>query len=238
MIKNKSLHRALLILAILFILLPSSCFAAGDGSGNGNSKGLGENKDIPLTLKSCSIKNNDDNVHLNETIQLNFNKNVCNVTVLSNNKMCFHLTDESGSAVAIKLIFPDTQVQQEHKREVFIIPAENLEPNSQYRISVDNTLKAKNGVFIDKAHTVTFNTGTELTDEENSILKALGENIITYEASSDESSDSAPINVSDLDDISDTTEPELNTAVIITAAVLLVLILVFTVLFILFKRRK
>lgn len=235
MIKNKSLYY-LLITIVVFIFLAAPCqiFAdSGDGSGDGDGKGLGENKDIALTLESSSVKNNATDIPLNETFQLNFNKNVSNVTVLSNNKMCFHLTDETGTAVPIKLIFPDTQVQQDYKREVFIIPAENLNPNTQYCIYVDNTLCAKNGTYIDNAHTITFTTGTELTDKENKVLIELGENIITYETA-----DSVPINTSDLDDISEDTGSNTGYIAVIAAVVLLIVIILFTAFFIISKRRK
>lgn len=240
MTKNKSLYYLFITIIIIFLLsTPLAVFAGnGDGSGKGDGSGLGKNKDIALTLESSSVKNNEVNIAINETFQLNFNKNICNVTVLSNNKMCFHLTDESGIAVPIKLVFPDTQVQQDHKKEVFIIPAEDLDPNTQYRISVDSTLSAKNGTYIDNAHTITFTTGTERTNKENKILKKLGDNIITYETAYSETADSVPINKSDLDSVADDTDSGIGHVAVIAAIALIAIIIIFTVFIIISKRRK
>lgn len=242
MVKNKSLYYLFIaITVVIFLSAPCQSFAGsggGDDSGNGDGSGKGKNKDIVLTLESGSVKNNASNVHLNETFQLNFNKNVCNVTVLAHNKMCFHLTDESGATVPIQLIFPDTQVQRDYKREVFIIPTQDLAPNTQYRISVDSTLSAKNGTYIDNAHTITFTTGTKRTDKENKILKNLGENTIVYETSFSETADSVPINKSDLDSVADDTDSGIGHVAVIAAIALIAIIIIFTVFIIISKRRK
>ena len=232
--RSKSVIIALL-LCFIFIFSSIPVFAdGGDGTGDGN----GENKDIALTLESSSVANGDTGVALNETIQLDFNKNICNVTVLADNKKCFHLTDENGDAVSIKLIFPDNQVQQEYRRQVFIRPAENLQPYSQYRISVDSTLMAKNGTYIDNAHTITFTTGTALTDEENAILKELGDYIITYETAYGETADSVPVDVTGLDDVSEDQGPDMGPIARIAVIILVLIVIIFTAAVIVIKRKK
>lgn len=237
MINNKFLRRIIIIAVFLFTLSPISAFADG-GDGSGDGKGLGENKDIVLTLESSSIKDNSSNIAINETIQLDFNKNICNITVLANNKMCFHLTDENGNTVPIKLIFPDDQFQQDYKRQVFIIPQQDLESNSCYRIAVDSALTAKNGTLIDNAHTITFTTGSDRTNAENKALKELGENIVTYETAYSETGDSVPVNKDGLDESSNKSAPD--TAFIAKAAaiVIILIIVLFTSAFIIFKRKK
>ena len=237
-----SKHKKSCIITILLCIImasTSSVFAdGGDGTGSGDGSGNGENKDIPLTLISSSVKNGDSNVTLNETIQLDFNKNICNVTVLSNNKLCFHLTDADGNAVAIKLIFPDNQVQREYRKQVFIQPAEDLKPETSYRIAVDNTVMAKNGTVIDNAHTISFTTGTHRTDEENKILKDLGDYIITYETASGENANSVPVNKDGLDDVSEESGPDMASIARIAAVVLIILIIAFTAAFIIIRRKK
>ena len=238
MINNKLLCR-IIIAVLLATLIPTVAFAdGGDGSGDGDGKGLGENKDIVLTLENSSVSDNASNVAINETIQLDFNKNICNITVLANNKMCFHLTDGNGDAVPIKLIFPDDQVQQDYKRQVFIIPQQDLESNSRYRIAVDNTLTAKNGTLIDNAHTITFTTGSNRTNAENKALKKLGENIVTYETAYSETGDSVPVNKNGLDENSGKSEH--NTAFIAKAATIaiILIIVIFTSILIFFRRKK
>lgn len=232
--------RSILLIAVLVCLLIPSCVSAdgGDGTGDGDGQGLGINKDIALTLEKSSVPDGASDVAVNETIQLDFNKNICNITVLSNNKMCFHLTDPDGKAVPIRLIFPDDQVQHDYKKQAFIIPQQDLESNTQYRISVDSTLLAKNGTAIDNAHTITFTTGTGRTDEENEALQELGDYIVTYETSYSETEDSVPVNKDDLDDVSEDTGTDAGSIARIAAAVLIVIIIVFTAVFIIIRRRK
>lgn len=234
-----------IILAMFLVLFTASAgivFAEdgdGTGGGSGDGSGNGKNRDIPLTLVSSSVKDGDTGVPLDPVIQLDFNKNVSNITVLANNKKCFHLTEEGGEAVPIKLTFPDTQLQQDYKKQVFITPKEKLSPETSYRISVDNKVTAKNGMAIDNAHTITFTTGTKATSEENAILKKLGDfNTVTYETAYGETADSVPVNVSDLDDPSE--DSGLDTAFIarIAAAAVSLLIIVFTAVFIMLRRKR
>ena len=239
MFTHKKSRLALLVLCILMAFAASPVFAdGGNGTGSGDGSGNGENKDIPLTLESASITDGAQNVALNETIQLNFNKNICNVTVLANNKLCFHLTDSDGNAVAIKLIFPDNQVQKDYRKQVFIQPAEDLNPESEYRIAIDNTVMAKNGTTIDNAHTITFTTGIQHTGKENKILKELGDYIVTYETASGENANSVPVNKDGLDDVSEESGPDTASIARIAAVVLIVLIIAFTAVFIIIRRKK
>lgn len=235
MLKHSKRYLISLIVCLLLLLTASPAFAeGGDGTGGGN----GQNRDIPLTLKSASIADGAEDVAVNETIQLNFNKNICNVTVLANNKKCFHLTDEDGNAVSIRLIFPDNQVQKDYRREVFIQPAADLEKNSKYRVSVDSTVKAKNGMTIDNAHTFTFTTGSSRTDKENNVLKKLGENVITYETAYGETADSVPVDKSGLADSSQSREPDTGSIAKIAAIILILVVIGFTIVFIVLRRRK
>lgn len=235
MFHKKSSCFMVVILCLLFALNAVSAFAEdGDGTGGGD----GKNRDIPLTLENASIADGAADIAVNETIQLNFNKNICNVTVLANNKTCFHLTDENGTAVPIRLIFPDNQVQKDYRREVFVRPARDLAKNARYRLSVDSTLRAKNGMTMDNAHTLDFITGTRRSDAENKILKKLGQNIITYETAYRETGDSVPVDKSGLDAPSSDRGPAAGTMAKIAAAILILVILGFTAVLFILKRRK
>lgn len=224
-----------MFLCLLLLLTAVPAFAEG---GDGTGGGSGKNRDIPLTLESASIADGATGVAINETIQLNFNKNICNVTVLSNNKKCFHLTDANGEAVPIKLIFPDNQVQKDYRREVFIQPAEELKKNASYKVSVDSTLKAKNGTTIDNAYVFTFTTGSSRTDRENKILKKLGNFVITYETAYGETADSVPVNKEGLDDVSQEQGPDTGSIAKIAAVVLILLIIAFTIAVVILRRKR
>lgn len=239
MSKHKELRYFLLIFLLALLLLPASSFAEnGDGTGGGNGQGIGANKDIALTLVKSSVADGATDVAVNETIQLDFNKNICNITILADNKKCFHLTDASGEAVAIKLIFPDDQIQHDYKKQVFLIPQEDLASNTQYKVSVDSTLKAKNGTTIDNAHTFTFTTGSSRTDAENKVLKKLDENIVTYETAYGETADSVPVDKSGLDDVSQEQEPDTGSIARIAAVILILVVVVFTAVFLVLRRRR
>lgn len=230
--------RFVILFTLLFVLSASFVYAdGGDGSGDGDGQGNGLNRNIPLTLKSSSVDDGATNVAVNETIQLSFNKNICNITVLSNNRTCFHLTDEAGEAVSIKLIFPDTQVQKDYRREVFIKPAEDLDPNTSYEIAVDSTLIAKNGMTLDNAHVFSFTTGTSHTNKENAILEKLGENVITYETVYGKTADSVPVNQSELNALSEDSEPDTGFIAKIAAAVFILILIVFIVVFLVLRRK-
>ncbi len=235
MSKNKRHSYILLIALLVFTLVPATAFAEG---GDGNGQGLGLNRDVALTLEKSSIAANAANVPLNPTIQLDFNKNICNVTELANNKKCFHLTDADGNAVAIKLVFPDNQVQQDYKQEAFLIPLEDLEPDTSYQVAVDSTLQAKNGTTIDNAHTFTFTTGSKRTKQENPVLKKLGENIIAYETAYPETADSVPVDKTGPEDITEGQKPDTGSIASIAAIILILLVVVFTAILLILKRRK
>lgn len=239
MIKHKgssSIARFILFLCLLcaFALSASCSFAESDSPGSGS----GQNRDIALTLESCSLSDGQTDVAVDETIQLNFNKNICNITVLAVNKQCFHLTDEAGNPVAIHLIFPDNQVQQEYRRQVFIRPVSALEKHTRYKITVDRTLTAKNGTPIDNAHTLSFTTGTGKANGENAVLEALGENIITYETAYGETADSIPIDKSGLDEPAAEESMDTGTAARLGAGILVLIAAAFTVFLIMKRRRK
>ena len=169
---------ACLMALIMIMAMPASVVFASGGDGSGG----GKNKNLPFKMDYCSVENGAQDISLNETIQMDFSKNVCNVLVLADNKKCFHLTDEDGNAVTIRLTFPDDQVQHDYKRQVFITPVEEMYPLSEYKLSVDNTLKAKNGKTLEEPVVIKFTTGTVTTEETNVILDTLGENIVSYES--------------------------------------------------------
>lgn len=232
-------HKRFYFLSILFCMI----FALGAlpalaSNGDGTGGGSGSNSDIALTLESSSVADGASGVALNETIQLNFNKNICNITVLPNNKKCFHLTEEGGETAAIRITFPDNQVQNTYRRQVFLTPLENLKENTAYRISVDRTLTAKNGTVIDNAHTITFTTGSKTTSAENKILKKLGDYVVSYELSLSETGDSVPVDKSLPDNPSADSEDSVASLALITGTILILIVCIFIILFILKRKRK
>ncbi|MCI8646134.1 MAG: hypothetical protein HFE76_04855 [Firmicutes bacterium] len=218
------------VFCILLLTSPAS-FAGSGAPGSGS----GQNRDVPLTLESSSVSDGQADIPVNETIQLNFNKNICNITVLAANKKCFHLTDEAGSPVAIRLLFPDDQVQRKYRRQAFIQPVSELDENARYKITVDRTLTAKNGTPIDNAYIITFTTGSGKANRENAVLKELGSSIVAYETAYSETPDSVPVNRSGLDAPAEEKAMDTGATAKIGACVLLLVVILFTIF--LMKRR-
>ena len=186
-----SIWRSLAFSLLLLLVVTAGAFAdVGDQSGSGS----GQNSDIPLTLLSSVPGDSASDVLLDTTIELYFNKNICNVSVLENNRTCFHLTSEAGEVIPVTLTFPDDQVQQTYKRDVFLTPKESLQPDTRYRVAVDRTLTAKNGTTIDNAHVFEFVTGEGTGAELPAELAALGElGIRTFDSALPETEDSVPL---------------------------------------------
>ena len=168
------------VLVLILALFCASAFAGGLRTENSDVPDEDDLNPNALTLTGSSTPNGARNVPLNPVIQLNFNKNVVNFVVAGDNALSYHLVDDNQNSVPIRIIVPDDQMQQAVKRNVFIIPEENLLPNTIYTLAVDNTLTAKNGDRIDDAHTIVFKTGAQLESKTNPLLASLGNDILTF----------------------------------------------------------
>ncbi len=239
-------YAVILLLTIVFVPFAHAASSSIDyienGSGSGNGSGQGKNADIALTLVSSTIEDGDTNVPLEPVLQLNFNKNVVNISVLEKNSKCFHLVDAGGTPVPINIIFPDDQMQTTYKRNVFILPQENLDTNSRYELAVDSILRAKNGSIIDNAHTIIFTTGVAATGGQNEALLELGDNIIEYNTALAKTEYSVPHaqEVQNLDETRQTSAKQSMDINQLSSILLIVIAVAFigTTLFIILQKRK
>ena len=230
-----------LLMTFIFVLVSAGSVMASDGSGNGSAgsgdgSGQGKNKNIPLTLRKSVPADEAQDIPTDVTIELHFNKNICHITVMENNKQCFHLTDENGEVIPVTLTVPDDQVQRTYKQDAFLTPAKPLAPGTRYRIAVDSTLQAKNGNSIDNAHVIEFTTGDKSGARVPAELTELGEmQILTYEIAYPENENSVPKAQPDAVD-----EPEsgisMRTVSIIALCVIILIIVVSSLIAV--KRRK
>ncbi|MGI6736579.1 MAG: Ig-like domain-containing protein [Anaerovoracaceae bacterium] len=216
--------RVLLSLLILFALLLTTGLAGAD---NGGGDGSGGGKNITFALIGTEPKDGEKDVPRDVQIVLHFNKNICNVAVLDNNKTCFHLTDGKEHVVPITLIFPDDQVQKDYKRDVVIKPQKKLRADTSYRIAVDRTVQAKNGSQLDNACRITFTTGSSTGAEEPAMLTALGSSVQTFDTALPETEDSIPVH-----------HMSMNTMAMLTAAGILVILILAAYFFIRRRRRR
>lgn len=166
-----------LLIALIVLVSAQPIFAANTRTTDPEND---EDDSTSFTLETCSIKNLDSNIPLDPIIELDYNKNVVNISVTQNNIGCFHLVDENRESIPIELIFPDDQLQQDVKRNIFIRPKADLDPETTYTLIIDDSLMAKNGSYIDKAYKYVFTTGISRAQESNTLLDSLGDNIVIY----------------------------------------------------------
>lgn len=234
------IRRGRFVLCLLCLIIVLGCFASAaavktssDPAETAAEPDEDDNGE-PFTLGSTSIRNGSKDVALDVTIQLDFNKNIVNVAVAQNNIACYHLTSRDGSVVPIRIIMPDDQLQRVYKRSVFIQPQAELAPNTEYTLTVDNTLTAKNGNVLDQFYDITFTTGTAAAGERNEILTELGDNIVTYTSD-------LPVPVRNTEPVT-AEEPvdsgaALETVSVVLAAVIVAVIIAVTVAYMLMRRR-
>ena len=180
---RKIFHGLLMTLALL-LLISQPVQAAPAYTDNAdivyNDDDLDEGSGRYLTLLTSSIAEGDRGIATNPLIQLDFNKNVVNFSILRENLASLHLVDATGTSVPLQVVFPDDQLQVQVKRVIFIYPQSTLEADAQYSLIIDNTLRSKNGDYIDMAYRIKFTTGNQEMAQENALLTSLGLNILTY----------------------------------------------------------
>lgn len=139
----------------------------------------------PLSLTSSTVVDGDTNLSIHPVIELQFSGKVDDLTVVSQNKDCFHLQDTTGMVVPLQVIFPDVQVQTRLVNHIFLVPAQELLPGATYTLTIDSTLSDKKSHTLVQSYPITFTTGTDelyARGAENEDLLSLGEDIITYES--------------------------------------------------------
>lgn len=145
-----------------------------------------------FVLELSSIKNGESDVPRNPIFTLNFSKNIADISVMVSNSTSFHLVDETGSTIPIRVIFPDGEMQRAYRDQLFVEPKEHLNPNSSYSLVIDNTLQAKNGETIDDAYVFTFTTSDQINNPDESVLLKLGDEIMPFDVALDLSEASVP----------------------------------------------
>lgn len=142
-----------------------------------------------LALSKSSVVSDDTDISRNVIIELDFNKNICDLQVLKSNADSVHLLDKDNNPVAIKIIFPDTQVQTSYKRQIFVTPTDTLRANENYTLVIENTLVSKDGEKLNKTYLLRFTTGESDKKEENSVLSLLQDDVMEFESNSPVSSE-------------------------------------------------
>lgn len=139
------MRRALFVLLAALCLLTSAA-SAEDGAG----------KAQPLSLSSSSVADGATNVAADTAIQLDFTKNVVNLTVKDNNMTCFSVTDSAGAAVPIVVSMGDDQVDRDVRNTIYVSPAQAWPAGETLTLTISGDLMAKNGTSMGTARTLRF----------------------------------------------------------------------------------
>lgn len=188
------------IIAIILLLIFSLSMTVAYGE-DGEGEGGGANKDKPLTLVSSSIANGQKDVSISPRITLEFNKNVVNMSVASNNKSCFSMSSESGEAVAVTAEMGDDQVDPTVKRIITVVPQSNLKSGVKYTLTISGKLKAKNGTTVGQATSISFTTAGVKESQAPTENK-----VAVKEISGEEKTETEKINLTTDQAIKETTE--------------------------------
>lgn len=163
------INKKILLASILFLVFSLNLvgFAGqGDGSGGGYN--------IPLALKSASIKNGET-VESKPNIKLEFNKNVVNFKVRDNNKKSIKLYDSNNKAISTIIDMKDDQVEPDKRRDIYVSPKESLR-DGKYILVVEKTLSSKSDMKLKEKVEINFNVG-KTSDIDNHWAKKDIENL-------------------------------------------------------------
>lgn len=162
MIKRNQKYGILAILMVVMLLFSSATgYAKGDGSGGGSGDGSGggPGKSEPLVITSCDVDGATD-VAVDKTIELTFNKNVADVTVLDQNAECISLQDADGNPAKYTV----TADEEFEARQILHINCE-LDPDTTYTLNVTKDVTARNMKNkLDKDYSFTFTTAAAAGD--------------------------------------------------------------------------
>lgn len=140
-----------MVMEVCFATSFSCVFAAKDGSGGGPGPSA------KLKLEQCNVYDGMEDAETNLNIEMKFTKNVADLTVQENNEQAISLKTKTGEDADYEVYFPEEFA----KRQYIEINAE-LQPNTQYVLSLDTTLMARNGInYLSKDYEINFTTGDE-----------------------------------------------------------------------------
>lgn len=141
----------------LFICSFATDNAGKDGKGNGGGTGGGLGPEAPLKLEECNISDGMKNVDTDCHIVMRFTKNVSDLTVREQNEKGIGLTKSNGETVDYEVYFPD-----EFDNRRFIEINANLEPKTDYTLSLDQTIMARNGInYLWQSYEINFTTKSD-----------------------------------------------------------------------------
>lgn len=144
---------------VLVLLLLPVAFAANGGGGGGGG-GTGGGKDDPLALVASDPEDGATDVMQPVEIRLVFNKNVVHMSVRDANMEKFKMTAPDGTLVPLEIRMADDQIEPEKREEVYLIPQEQLLPDTVYTITIAGGLESKSNAVLGQDINLSFRTAT------------------------------------------------------------------------------
>lgn len=145
--------KKILLFVLVCMLISTFSVFAGDGGG----------VSVPELAESFPA-DDTKGVAIDSEIKLVFTNNIADASVRENNIEAISMVDENGNNVEIEVVLADTQIEPDKKRDIVIMPINELEEGTTYTIKVSENLTSKNGVSAEKAMTVSFTTAGEVKD--------------------------------------------------------------------------
>lgn len=149
--KGRKFLPIFLSILILLSIFTNPIYCSGDGSGGGGGSS------IHLDLVG-STPSSGSSIDTNPSIKLLFNKNVAHDAVKGINSSSIKLVSNNGQTIPIDVIFADINLEPEKRREIIVKPKQTLSEGTLYTVQVSPSLKAKNGMTLDKNASISFTT--------------------------------------------------------------------------------
>ena len=145
---------ALSLMVVMMSVMP--IFAGTTGGGDGSGGGGGSS--VALAMVSSTPANGAADVSLKPTFSCRFTHNVASAEVSAGNLTHISLKKADGSPVALNTYVADVQIEFDKRQFLYATPVSELEPGSEYVLTLSAGIKAKNGMTTSSAQTVRFTT--------------------------------------------------------------------------------
>src|SRR5665648_659505 len=160
---SKKLSVIICICVLLMTCLGNASIAFAEGAGSGTPGSTGEK---PLAYLGTVVVDggNADNatdISVNPKLKVEFDKNVVNSLVWTNNSQCFNMKSSNNEAIPINVTKVDDTVDFAQRQFIFIQPVSALKPGTSYKLIISPGLMTKNGITIGQGVTVAFKTKGE-----------------------------------------------------------------------------
>lgn len=132
-------------------------FNLGSKTGNYETEGdlpADEHVQAPLTLDLANIENGEKDVPVGKKINMRFSFNVAGDEVFEYNKKQISIVKSADESQSVEIeVLPGGELQ-----ELTVIPAENLEYGTEYKLVINKEFMARNGIALSSPINIYFTT--------------------------------------------------------------------------------